>query len=104
MGFTKTNYGDVDDKHGLHFLREPLACQQLGFSVIDVEDGREGPIHDHAGDGQEEVYLLLEGAATLTVADEPVELDPGDAVRVDPETSRQLVLHGDSLLVAAGAP
>lgn len=77
MGFTKTNYTDVDDKHGLHFLREPLECEQLGISVNDVADGREGPVHDHADDGQEEVYLLLEGAVTLTVAILDVE-SPGD--------------------------
>jgi mannose-6-phosphate isomerase-like protein (cupin superfamily) len=104
MVYTKTNYTNEESKNGLYFLRNALECEQHGVSVIDVEDGREGPAHDHAADGQEEVYLLLEGVASLTVGDDELDLEPGDAVRVDPETTRQLELLGDSLLVVTGAP
>ena len=104
MAFTRTNYADETDKHGLYFLRDALDCERLGVSVIDVEDGREGPVHDHADDGQEEVYLLVEGDARLTVAGDELDLEPGDAVRVDPETTRRLELRGDSRMVVVGAP
>jgi mannose-6-phosphate isomerase-like protein (cupin superfamily) len=104
MTYTKTNYADVESKAGLHFLREPLACEQLGVSVIDVEDGRDGPVHDHADTGQEEVYVLIEGSGILRFEDNEIPLEPGDAVRVTPEVTRQLELHGESLLVVAGAP
>lgn len=104
MEYTRTNYSEEQSKNGLYFLRDALECEQLGFSVIDVEDGREGPEHDHADDGQEEVYLLVDGAARLTVAGDPLDLEPGDAVRVGPETTRQLELHGDSRMVVVGAP
>lgn len=104
MTYTKTNYDDLESKAGLYFLRDPLGCDQLGISVIDVENGREGPAHDHADDDQEEVYFLVEGAATLTVDDQALTLDPGDAVRVEPAATRQLEVHGDSQLVIVGAP
>jgi len=103
-GYTQTNYTEEASKDGLYFLREALECENVGVSVIDVEDGREGTVHDHTADGQEEVYLLLDGAARLTIGGEQVQLSPGDAVRVDPETTRQLELHGDSRMVAVGAP
>lgn len=104
MTHTRVNYHDVESKNGLYFLREALDCSELGVSVIDVDDGRDGPAHDHAADGQEEVYLLVDGSAELVVEDEPVDLAPGDAVRVDPEAPRALSLEGNSTVVIAGAP
>jgi mannose-6-phosphate isomerase-like protein (cupin superfamily) len=104
MEYTKTNYADVESKAGLHFLREPLECEQMGLSVIDVDDGRDGPVHDHAETDQEEVYVLIDGEGTLTFDDDEVPLEPGDAVRIGPDVTRKLELHGESLLVVAGAP
>jgi quercetin dioxygenase-like cupin family protein len=104
MSYTRVNYDDVESKAGLYFLRDELDCENLGISVIDVEDGREGPPHDHADGDQEEVYVLTEGAGALTVAGEEISLQPGDAVRVEPEVTRQLTLEGDSLMVIVGAP
>lgn len=104
MTHTQVNYDDVESKGGLYFLRDALECAELGLSVVDVDDGREGPAHDHAEEGHEEVYLLVDGSAELVVEDDPVELAPGDAVRVDPAATRELALYGDSTMVIAGAP
>jgi len=106
MSYTKVNYHDVDPVAAqLRFLREPLGCENLGLSVRALDPGEEGMEHDHADDGQEEVYLLVEGGMTMTVGGEAVEMDAGDAIRVAPEATRQLE-NGDaeSLLVIAGAP
>ncbi|WP_414838326.1 hypothetical protein ACK3SF_02890 [Candidatus Nanosalina sp. VS9-1] len=68
MSYTKANYSDVEPKGGaLHFLRDELECENLGVTVIDAEKGWEGLEHDHEEDGQEEVYLLIEGEASITV-------------------------------------
>lgn len=104
MSYTKLHYDDVESKGGLYFLRDPLGCDALGVSVIDVEDGREGPAHDHGDEDHEEVYVLVEGDAELTIDGESVAMDPGDAIRVAPETTRQLSVTGDSTLIIAGAP
>jgi mannose-6-phosphate isomerase-like protein (cupin superfamily) len=51
------------------------------------------------------VYVLLHGGATLTVDGEDVDLAPGDAVRVDPGSTRDLAFTADgSKMVIAGAP
>lgn len=104
MTYTQLNYSGIEDKSGLYFLREPLDCEELGVSVIDVEDGRDGFEHDHSEDGQEEVYLLIDGAADLSVDDEELSLEPGDAVRIEPAATRKVDLVGDSLMVVVGAP
>jgi len=99
------DYRDVDSiGGGLHFLRDALDCANLGVSVLDVEAGWSGKPHDHADDGQEEVYVLVEGAATVTVGDETMSMSAGDALRVDPATTRQIDAEEASLFVIAGAP
>lgn len=106
MSHTTVDYADTEALGGaLHMLRDPLDCRNLGVSVVDADPGWTGMEHDHADDGHEEVYLLVEGTATLVVEDEAVELTPGDAVRVDPDAIRHLEVGDDGgRLVVAGAP
>lgn len=103
--YTVRNYTDVEPVGGgLHFMRDPLDCENLGVSVMDVDAGWEGKPHDHAESDHEEVYVLVEGDATVLVGGDEVTLEVGDAIRVAPEMRRQ-VIAGDSgaLLVVAGA-
>ncbi|MFB6252846.1 MAG: cupin domain-containing protein [Halobellus sp.] len=105
MSYTKTYYADGDEKApGLYFLREDLDCENLGFTVIEVDAGWEGIEHDHESDGQEEVYYLLDGAVTLDIEGDEVSLEPGDAVRVAGDTARKMTAQEASTLVAVGAP
>jgi len=106
MSYTTVDYEDVEPVGGgLRFLREPLDCEQLGVSVLDCEPDWSGKPHDHADDDHEEIYLLVEGAATITVDDEAVPLEAGEAIRVDTDSERQ-IHNGDapSQFVIVGAP
>lgn len=114
MSHTSVDYREVEPVGGaLHLLREPLDCEQLGFSVIECPPGWTGTEHRHAdtdpedvfAEDHEEVYFVLEGGVTVDVEGEAVELSPGEALRVSPEATRQ-VRNGDheSVLVVAGAP
>lgn len=106
MAYTKTNYQDVEAVAGtIHFLRDPLDCDRLGVTVLECDPGWSGREHDHADGDHEEVYLLLDGEATVTVDEDVVELEPGDALRIAPEATRQ-IQNGDaeSTFVLAGAP
>lgn len=51
------------------------------------------------------MYYLVSGEATLVVEDKELDLEPGDAVRVSPEDTREL-RNGpeESTFVIAGAP
>ena len=106
MGYDTTAYDDVEPRApGMYFLRDALDCENLGVTVVEADDGWEGMEHDHADADHEEVYVLLHGAATLTVDGEAVELAPGDAVRVDGDATRDLSFAADgSKMVIAGAP
>ena len=91
MPYTTANYADVEPvAEGMYFMRDVLEADRLGFTVLECEPGWEGMSHDHAGEAHEEIYYLVDGAATIVVDGEDVPLEPGDAIRVDHETERQI--------------
>ncbi|MFC3960125.1 cupin domain-containing protein [Halovivax cerinus] len=106
MAPTSVNYADVEPTAGaLHFLRDELDCDRLGFTVLECEPGWEGMEHDHADDDHEEIYYLVEGSATVDVDGEELSMDPGDAVHLGPEETRQIRNDDEpSTFVLAGAP
>ena len=106
VSYTKLNYDDVDPVgDAMHFLRDPLECENLGVTIVDCEPGWTGKEHDHREKDHEEVYVLVEGEATVAVDGDAVEMTAGDALRVEPDAGRQ-IRNGEkeSLFVLAGAP
>jgi len=86
----------IDDLASIHDGLVKLAAAELGvesfgLQVLDLPPGFEHyPEHDHAADGQEEVYVLIRGAAECTVAGERLVLAEGELLRVAPEARRTL--------------
>lgn len=84
-----------------------LGVTAFGLNVIDIAPGiTTYPEHDHTGDGQEEVYFVLEGDATLRCDGEERRVECGTFVRVPPEATRSW-LPGDrgvTLVVVGGTP
>lgn len=97
-----------EDAGGMWFLKEPLESDHLGVSILELEAGEAGMEHDETESGQEEIYYVVSGTVDveLTDAGETVTLEADDAIRLDPEESRQLVNAGGerAKLVLAGAP
>jgi mannose-6-phosphate isomerase-like protein (cupin superfamily) len=87
--------------------RAELGVESFGMQVIDLPGGEERyPEHDHAEDGQEEVYLALHGDGEIEIAGERVALEPDVMVRVGPGIMRK-VLPGEEglrLLILGGRP
>ncbi|MEF8881902.1 MAG: cupin domain-containing protein [Halapricum sp.] len=106
MTYSKVNYENVDPvADAMHFLRDPLDCEQVGVTVVECEPHWEGKPHDHADTDHEEVYLLIEGRATVAVDGEEVSMNKGDALRIEPDAQRQLQNRGvESTFVLVGAP
>ena len=62
------------------------------------------PEHDHAADGQEEVYTALSGSATLHAQGERHRLEPGVFARVGPGVTRRITTDEEPVqLLAIGA-
>jgi len=71
---------------------DELGVQSFGLQVLDLPAGfADYPEHDHAHDRQEEVYVVLAGAAELVVDGEQIHVDAGSLVRVEAAAKRKLV-------------
>jgi uncharacterized cupin superfamily protein len=97
----------VDRMHALHHGAVKLAGAELGvesfgLQVLDLPAGFDAyPEHDHADDGQEEVYVVVRGAAEFRIDGERIPVEAGDMVRVQPHSSRALNPGPDGVRVLA---
>lgn len=97
--------------------RAELGVSSFGMQVIRLPPHFDEPYAEHAHEGmpdamafanhgQEEVYVPLQGRATLVAGDERWELSPGMAVRVG-AAQRRNVVTGDEpfqMLALGGTP
>ena len=68
--------------------RAELGVESFGLQIIDLPPNFEGyPEHDHAEDGQEEVYLTLRGGGEIEIEGERHPLDADHVARVGPGVS-----------------
>jgi quercetin dioxygenase-like cupin family protein len=94
---------------GIRFrpAREALRVSAWGMNVIELDPGCENyPAHNHARDGQEEVYVVLRGSVVLLTGGSERALREGDFVRVAPHVDRKFVTRdrGATLLALGGTP
>ena len=84
-------------------VRRRLGIGAFGVNGFRAAGRGDAVIEDHVeSPGQEELYVVLQGAATFTVGGEAVEAGPGTAVYVpDPELKRGAVATEDDTVVLA---
>lgn len=90
--------------HGGHvkLAGADLGIAAFGLQVLDLPAGFTGyPEHDHAADGQEEVYVVLGGDAEFEVDGVRVPVGEGEILRVSPEARRMLRPGDDGVRVLA---
>lgn len=87
-------------------VRHHLGGSAFGLNQIDFPPDREGPEHDEAQSGQEEIYFTLSGSGYLTVDGEQVEMRPGRYILVSPDAKRRPKAGPDgmSFLCIGGVP
>lgn len=71
--------------------RAELGVESFGMQIIDMPPNYDNyPEHDHAHDGQEEVFLVMRGGGEIEIAGERFPLDGDHVARVAPETKRKI--------------
>jgi mannose-6-phosphate isomerase-like protein (cupin superfamily) len=88
-------------------LRAGLGVSAFGIQLVTLQAGSDVyPEHDHAANGQEEVYVPLSGSGVLLVGGEEIRLEPGVFVRVGPREVRTIVTRDEplELIVVGGTP
>jgi uncharacterized cupin superfamily protein len=84
-----------------------LGVTAWGMNVLELDPGcTRYPEHDHVKDGQEEVYVVLHGEATLHADGREWPLATGAFVRVGPGQRRKFLPGpgGVTLLAIGGTP
>ena len=86
--------------------RRSLGAEAFGFNVVDIGPGGELPAHNETESGQEEVFVVLEGEATIVADDEERAAGPGTFVRYGPAVTRTVRNSSDApvRLLLVGVP
>lgn len=87
--------------------RAELGVEAFGMQIIDMPANFDGyPEHDHAEDGQEEVFIALRGGGEIEIEGERFPLDGDHVARVASGTKRKVWPGADGirLLVLGGRP
>lgn len=88
-------------------VRAELGVESFGMQIIDLPpDFDQYPEHDHAGDGQEEVFLAIRGGGEIEIDGERFPLDGDHVARVSAGTKRKVWPGPDGMrvLVLGGVP
>ena len=106
---TVKSIGEMEKSEGggFHYAAKSLGVSAWGMNVEKFSAGWDGyPEHDHAGNGQEEVYIPIEGSVTLTADGESWELTPGTMARVGAKQTRKVIPgdEGVTMVVIGGTP
>ena len=84
----------IDELESIHHGTVKLAgaergIRSFGMQVLDFPGGfSDYPEHDHAEDGQEEVYVVLRGQADFVIDGEDVTISQGEMIKVDAASRR----------------
>jgi mannose-6-phosphate isomerase-like protein (cupin superfamily) len=79
-----------------------LGVESFGLQLLDFPARfPDYPEHDHADDGQEEVYVVLDGSGEFEIDGERVPVAAGQMVRIDPNCTRKLWPGADGTRILA---
>jgi mannose-6-phosphate isomerase-like protein (cupin superfamily) len=87
--------------------RAELGVESFGMQVIDMPPNIDQyPEHDHSENGQEEVYIPMQGSGEIEIDGERHPLEVGGMVRVGPGAKRKIVTGEEPLrlLALGGVP
>ena len=104
-GYTIKRIDEFEEMEGSggatwRLARKSLGAESFGFNVVDIEAGGQIPAHDHTGDNQEEVFIILEGEGTIVTDDEEHNAPAGTFCRFAPEVNRTIENKSDANLRA----
>lgn len=102
----------IDEMEGVYLgafkrARAELGVESFGLQVIDLPpDFPDYPEHDHAEDGQEEVFMAIRGGGEIEIEGERFPLDPEHMVRVASGTKRKVWSgpEGVRMVIVGGVP
>ncbi|MCK5920979.1 MAG: cupin domain-containing protein [Methylococcales bacterium] len=94
--------GEYDSGQKFIYAGKSMGVSAWGMNVIEMPPNwADYPDHNHAEDGQEEVYVVLAGSGYVQAGDERLPIGAGMMVRVSAEQNRKLIPGDDGMTVLA---
>ncbi|MGH3052142.1 MAG: cupin domain-containing protein [Gaiellaceae bacterium] len=104
--FTILHRDDLERSGRWLLARRSLGLRSFGMNLVEIEPGGSIPEHDELERDQEEIFIVLEGDATVVVDGTEHPAPAGTFVRLDPRPLRSVVNKGElpALVLIASAP
>jgi quercetin dioxygenase-like cupin family protein len=98
MSYRVVEAASVEPFNGVvKMMRQELGVSAFGLNELTLPPNAEGPEHDHAQDGQEEVYVVTRGTGTIRLGRAEERLEPGRWLFLSPDQKRQIVAGPDGI-------
>jgi uncharacterized cupin superfamily protein len=88
MSLTIVHRDDLERTGSWSLVRRSLGISSFGVNLVEIAPGAAIPEHDETDRDQEELFVVLSGAATLVVDGVDHPAPAGTFARLDPEPTR----------------
>jgi quercetin dioxygenase-like cupin family protein len=80
--------------------RKALGTAAFGYNLVEIAPGGEIPEHDENESGQVELYIVLEGEATMRLDGEDHSAPAGTFASIEPPAKRTILNRSDAPVLA----
>ena len=80
--------------------RKALGTSAFGYNLVEIGPGGQMPEHEETGSGQVELYIVLEGEATMRLDGEDHPAPAGTFASIEPAASRTILNRSDAPVTA----
>jgi uncharacterized cupin superfamily protein len=80
--------------------RKALGTSSFGFNLVKIAPGGQIPEHDHAENGEDELYVILDGEGVIRIDGEDHPAPAGTFASIDPPVSRTILNRSEAPVTA----
>jgi quercetin dioxygenase-like cupin family protein len=80
--------------------RKALGTSAFGYNLVEIAPGGQIPEHDESGSGQVELYVVLEGEATMRLDGEDHPAPAGTFASLEPTATRTILNRSEAPVLA----
>ena len=80
--------------------RKACGTAAFGYNLVEIAPGGQIPEHNESGSGQVELYVILEGEATLRLDGEDHPAPAGTFASIEPAASRMILNRSGAKVTA----
>ena len=94
--FTIAHLDDLERSGRWALVRRSLGVRSFGVNLVEIAPGSSIPEHDEIERDHEELFLVLDGDATIVVDGQAHPAPSGTFARVDAEATRTVANDGEA--------